>query len=119
VKRTSRRLARALFHAMLRHGPKLEREQLLLGRFVDIGTELFAMTAVCLRGERLLGSKEASQEHAELPGLIDYFCRTARERIEQHFHAIHHNADSTGYRVAQKVVAGGLAELETGIVSQE
>src|SRR4029077_769770 len=72
--RTSRRLARAIFHAMLRHGPKLEREQLLLGRFVDIGAELFAMTAACLRGEKLLHSKDTTAGDHNLPGLIDYFC---------------------------------------------
>ena len=32
--RTSKRLARGLFHAMTRFGPKLDREQLLLSRFV-------------------------------------------------------------------------------------
>src|ERR1051325_375246 len=46
--RTSRRLGRALFHAMVQHGPKLERQQLLLARFVEIATELFAITATCL-----------------------------------------------------------------------
>src|SRR5208282_1285 len=47
----SRKLARSLFHAMAKHGPKLEREQVLLGRFVDIGTELFAMLASCARAQ--------------------------------------------------------------------
>ena len=45
--RTSKRLARGLFHAMARFGPKLDREQLLLSRFVGIATELFAMSATC------------------------------------------------------------------------
>ena len=39
--RTSKKLARGLFHAMARFGPKLDREQLLLSRFVGIATELF------------------------------------------------------------------------------
>src|SRR5882724_3723214 len=39
---TSKRLARGLFYAMARFGPKLDREQLLLSRFVGIATELFA-----------------------------------------------------------------------------
>src|SRR5439155_1153578 len=42
---TSKRLARGLFHAMARFGPKLDREQLLLSRFVGIATELFAISA--------------------------------------------------------------------------
>ena len=116
VARTNRRLARAIFHAMLRHGPKLEREQILLGRFVDIGAELFAMSAVCLRGEQLLHSKDATAGEPDLPGLIDYFCRAARLRIEQHFHDLHHNTDPAGYRLAQKLLADKFAELETGIV---
>jgi alkylation response protein AidB-like acyl-CoA dehydrogenase len=114
--RINRRLARAIFHAILRHGPKLEREQLLLGRFVDIGAELFAIAAVCLRGEHLLNSANSRDMKEEMPGLIDYFCRSARLRIEQHFHGINCNTDPSGYRFAQKVLAGKLTELETGIV---
>lgn len=116
VARTNRRLARAIFHAMLRHGPKLEREQLLLGRFVDIGTELFAITAVCLRGQRLLNPLNLMDKNEELSGLIDYFCHTARLRIEQHFRGIRCNADPTGYHFAQKVLADRFVEFETGIV---
>jgi hypothetical protein len=52
--KTARRLARGIFHAMVRHGPKLEREQLLLFRFVNVGAEVFAITAACLRADRLL-----------------------------------------------------------------
>jgi alkylation response protein AidB-like acyl-CoA dehydrogenase len=116
VARTNRRLARAIFHAMLRHGPKLEREQLMLGRFVDIGTELFAISAVCLRGQCLLNPVNSMDKNEELPGLIDYFCHTARLRIEQHFRGVRCNADPTGYRFAQKVLADRFVELETGIV---
>jgi len=118
VARTNRRLARAIFHAMLRHGPKLEREQLLLGRFVDIGAELFAITATCLRGEQLLDSKNANADGKNLPGLIDYFCQAARLRIEQHFHGLHHNGDLTGYRLAQKLLAEKFSELESGMVQK-
>ena len=103
--RTSRRLARAIFHAMIRRGPKLEREQLLLGRFVDIGADLFAITATCLRAGQLLqaGDNEAKSEH--LPELVDYFCRSARLRIEEKFREVRTNTDRPGFRVSQQVLA--------------
>lgn len=115
--RTSRRLARSLFHAMLRHGPKLEREQLLLGRFADIGTELFAITAVCLRAESQLRSLSTTEDEKQsLSGLADYFCRAARLRIAQYFGGLRHNTDHSGYRVAQRSLAGALTGLEAGMV---
>ena len=116
VARTNRRLARAIFHALLRHGPKLEREQLRLGLFVDIGAELFAMTAVCLRGERLLEANDATAGERNLPELIDYFCQGARLRIARHFHDLLHNTDPAGYRLAQQLLAEKFTELETGMV---
>src|SRR6266404_5708939 len=69
--RMSRKLARALFHAMLRHGPKLEREQILLGRFVDIGAEIFAITATCLRAEQLVQSGDKQGGETNLVELAD------------------------------------------------
>jgi len=104
--RTSRKLARAMFHAMLRHGPKLERQQLLLGRFVDIGTELFAITATCLRAERLMQGEAMGANKAELLHLVDYFCRASRLRIEEKFRGVRQNADQASYRLAQQVLAG-------------
>lgn len=99
--RMSRKLARTLFHAMLRHGPKLERQQLLLGRVADIGSELFAMAATCSRAEALAGSDEDS---AESQYLADYFCQTARLRVEEKFRELKRNADRAGYRLAQKLL---------------
>jgi hypothetical protein len=118
--RTGRRLARAIFHALLRHGPKLEREQLLLGRFVDIGTELFTIAAVCSRAEQLLlADNDEAGEKEQFRPLVDYFCGAARRRIEQRFRGIHENGDSAGYALARQVLAEKLPGLTTGIVRQK
>src|SRR5258705_1626579 len=77
----SHRLARGLFHAMASHGPKLEREQILLGRFVDIGTEIFAIATSCARAQSLLRTDENTK--MDLLALADYFCSEARLRIDR------------------------------------
>ena len=115
VARNSRRLARRLFHAMIKFGPKLERQQVLLGRFVDIGTELFAMAATCSRTHAL--SRNASPaKAAELTSLADYFCDSARLRIESLFHGLNNNADAKGYRLAQHILKEDVPALTDGIV---
>jgi len=106
--RTSRRLARTLFHAMLRFGPKLERQQVLLGRFIDIGTELFAITASCTHAQSL--------ETDEARDLADYFCGISRMKIEALFRDVQDNRDAKGYRLTQQVLAGKFNWLEDGIL---
>jgi alkylation response protein AidB-like acyl-CoA dehydrogenase len=108
ARRATRRLARSLFHAMARFGPKLEREQVLLGRFVDIGTELFAMAATCARAH--------SMAEANAVPVADYFCKTARLRIEELFTQLHQNNDKAGYRFAQQVLSGEQEWLERGVL---
>jgi len=105
------KLGRALFHAMARYGPKLEREQVLLGRFVDISTELFAIAAACARAQAL-------RDPAAIE-IADIFGRNARLRIEELFHGIHHNADRAGYKLAQRVLSGDYAWLESGTLRKE
>jgi len=101
--RMTRKLGRSLFHAMVRNGPKLERQQLLLGRFVEIGTEIFAITASCLRAERLLETASPEQ-NTDILQTVDYFCRSSRLRIEEKFRALHRNNDNAGYKLAQRVL---------------
>jgi alkylation response protein AidB-like acyl-CoA dehydrogenase len=114
--RSSRRLARAIFHALLRHGPKLEREQLLLGRFVDIGTELFAMTAACLRAEQMMRAGAHGMEQEPWLELADCFCHAARRRISESFRGIQRPGDRKNYRLARNLLAGKLSDLTAGIV---
>jgi hypothetical protein len=110
----SHRLARGLFHAMAGHGPKLEREQVLLGRFVDIGTEIFAIATSCARAQSMLGARENT--NMELLALADYFCCAARFRIDRMFCSVRHNVDLRGKRLAERVLSGELGWLENGIV---
>ena len=111
AERQTRRLGRTLFHAMARFGPKLERRQMVLFRAVDIGADLFAMTAVCVRAQML-----AQQGNSEAAELADLFCREARERIAVNFHRFYGRNDSAIYRVSQHVLAGEHAWLEQGII---
>ncbi len=111
--RTSKRLARGLFHAMTRFGPKLDREQLLLSRFVGIATELFAISATCSCAQWLLGQGKPADE---ILGLADYFCRSSRMRIENHFAGTQRNVDKRGYKLTQELLAGKYDVLRQGIV---
>jgi hypothetical protein len=110
---TSRKLARGLFHAMMRFGPKLDREQMLLSRFVGIATELFAMNATCAFAQSKI---DAGEPAAEILSLTKYFCRSARMRIDQHFAGTSENADKAGYDLTQELLAGKHEGLRQGIV---
>ena len=111
AERRTRHLGRMLFHAMARFGPKLERRQMVLFRAVDIGADLFAMTAACVRARML-----AQQGNTEAMELADLFCREARQRITTNFHRFYGKNDATIYRVSQRVLDGKHAWLEAGIV---
>jgi alkylation response protein AidB-like acyl-CoA dehydrogenase len=108
---TTRKLGRAIFHAMVRLGPKLERRQMVLFRAVDIGAELFAMSAACTRAEMLRKRGEANAVD-----LADLFCRESRLRIAAHFDNLFGRNDAALYRVSQQVLKGEFEWLERGII---
>jgi alkylation response protein AidB-like acyl-CoA dehydrogenase len=111
LERTARRLARRQFHLMIQHGPALEKRQAQLFRCVDIGAELFAMAAVCVRAER----DRAKQSDGSPVELADLFCRQARRKIASLFRAIDSNDDPATYRLARGVLDERYAWLEQGI----
>src|SRR5438128_336724 len=114
VERAARRLARGVFHAMMRFGPKLEYRQAVLFRLVDVGAELFAMAATCARAQWLLKSDPAAGRRAV--DLADLFCRQARGRVEAKFRELSRNADTRAYRLAQEVLQSEHRWLERGMV---
>jgi hypothetical protein len=112
IERETHHLGRALFHAMVRFGPKLERKQMVLFRSVDIGAELFAMSAACVRAAML-----AKQGRLEAVTLADAFCLESRGRVGDLFANLTNENDGQLYRVAMEVLRGEHAWLEKGIVS--
>src|SRR5699024_8658282 len=110
VERASRRLARSTFYGMARWQGGLEHKQGFLARIVDIGAELFAMTAVCAYAARRTTDPESAQ------ALADAFCRQSRLRVEALFKALWTNTDARDERLATRVLAGDLTWAEAGVL---
>jgi alkylation response protein AidB-like acyl-CoA dehydrogenase len=114
IERTSRKLARNLFHAMMVYGGKLEKKQALLFRGVEIGADLFAMSAAVSRAQALRAS--GAPEGTGAMELADLLCRNLRRRIAVGFKAIWRNDDARKYQVARHVLEGSHRWMETGIL---
>jgi len=112
VERTSRKLARSTFYGMSRWQGKLERRQVFLARIVDIGAELFAMSACCVRAKMLRDTPDG-RAAAELANL---YCAQSRLRIESLLRRLWRNTDEPDRRVAGRLVKGEYAWLEEGIL---
>ncbi|MEU6978878.1 MULTISPECIES: acyl-CoA dehydrogenase family protein [unclassified Streptomyces] len=113
VERTSRKLARSTFYAMSRWQGKMELKQAFLGRIVDIGAELFAMSAVCVRAELLRTTTDHGREAHQL---ADAFCRQSRLRVDELFGRLWANTDDLDRKVVDGVLAGSYTWLEEGIL---
>jgi len=116
VDRQSNRLGRTIFHCMARYQATLERHQNILGRIVDIGTELFAIAASCSRALMLLQKNPNDQTPLTLAKL--YF-QQAQRRVHQSFHEIRHNDDAFTYQVAQQMLDGDMVWMEDEIIPIE
>lgn len=112
VERSARKLARSTFYGMSRWQGRMETKQGFLGRIVDIGAELFAMSAACVRAEHLRRSGEHGREAYQL---ADAFCRQSRLRVDELFGRLWTNTDDLDRRVVKGVLSGTYEWLEQGV----
>jgi alkylation response protein AidB-like acyl-CoA dehydrogenase len=114
VERNSRKLARSTFWGMSRWQAGLEKRQSFLGRIVDIGAELFAISST------VVYARTVALEHPERADsareLADLFCNQARRRIDALFHALWHNDDDQGYATAIEILDGRHTWIEEGLI---
>ncbi|MFE2567241.1 acyl-CoA dehydrogenase family protein [Streptomyces mirabilis] len=113
VERNARKLARSTFYAMSRWQGRMETKQGFLGRIVDIGAELFAMSAACVRAEHL---RLTGQHGREAYQLADAFCRQSRIRVDELFGRLWSNTDDLDRKVVKGVLAGTYEWLEQGVI---
>jgi hypothetical protein len=89
---------------MLRHGPGLDKQQLLLGRITEIGTELFIIMCAVLKAESSGYDRDRT--------LADAVFRNGKIKIKEKFAAIRNNNDQRNYKLGRKVLDGRYEKVE-------
>ena len=112
VERSSRKLAREIFHSMVVFRAGAERRQAFLFRLVDIANELLAMSASVARADAL--RRAGRPEAARAARLADHFCLTTRRKVRGLFSALWRNDDAAAYALGREVLAGEHAWVEQG-----
>lgn len=116
IERTAPRLARSIFYYMARYQKKLEHKQMLLGRLIEIGTDLFVMAATC--SYAIAQSKKQSGSKGPID-LAHYYCQVTTRAIHQRWASITHNDDRATNALAKRVIADEFTWLEEGIIFPE
>jgi len=110
--RTCRRMARKLFHTMGKYQQKLEKKTLILARYVEIGTDLFAMACSLSYAESLLAQ---NPNNKTIQDVCDLFCCIARKRIEDNFRKLSRNHDDLIDKVGKEFLEGDLGWMTTDV----
>jgi hypothetical protein len=113
VAKGCKRLSRRIFYPMAVYGPKLERKTLILARFVDVGTDLYAMASTLSRAEALLAQDPSNKT---INDVADLFCRIARRRIAANYKLVWDRShDDLIDKVGKEFLEGQLTWLMDGI----
>lgn len=110
AERQSRRLARNVFHGMVRYQAKLERKQAFLFRTVDIAMEIGVTVAAVVRAHAL--AQRSDPRAAEAEQLTHLHAANARRVVEDRFRALWSNDDDLKTRLGHTVLEGRHAWLE-------
>ena len=113
IQKTSKKLARRLFHTMAKYQIRLEKEQLILACYVDIGTDLLAMAASLSRAEHLLAKGEADPA---IQDVVNLFCQQAKRRISGNFKKVCCNSNRLSAKVSDELLTGKFDWMMTGIL---
>jgi hypothetical protein len=116
VERASRKLARSTFYGMARWQGRLERKEGFLGRIVDIGAELFAISVTCVRAQMDQADGATTDRGATAHELADLFCTQARLRAEELFGQLWNNSDAADANRAKRILDGDYTWLEEGVI---
>ena len=114
VERSARKLARCTFYGMGRWQIKMQNKGHWLGRLVDIGGELFAISSAVVYTKTLAAENPERAEAAK--ELADVFCKQARLRCDRIFDDLWENTDDEGHKLARGVLDGKFQWLEADIL---
>lgn len=113
VEKTCHTLAKDIFYYMARYQQRLEMKQMILGRLVDIGTDLFAIAATC---SYAIAHQKKMPEQESVIAIADYFCSIAERRVKDHLRALSDNDDHKANKLAKGVLNNDSRWLEEGIM---
>lgn len=113
IEKTAPRLARNIFYYMMRYRKELEHKQMLLGRLIEIGTDLFVMAATC---SYAISESKAQQGSQSPIHMAEYFCQIAMRRIQERFAQLTDNDDFVTNQIAGRVMDKEYVWMEEGII---
>jgi len=114
VERTSRRLARAIFYALLFHRQALQDDQGRQNRIEIIGEDLLVIAATILyteRQERIDGNRESWN-------LAEEVFREATQRIDRNIRELIFNRDEPVAVLGKRALSGTYPALSDGIIQR-
>lgn len=113
VERSSRRLARAILWAMIRHGERLRDDQGRQTRIETAGEDLLMIATSALWA----ASSVRKDADKSVWNLVDYFVTEARSRIDRAINELRgRNKDEVVAAIGQQATSGDYAWLSQGII---